>query len=184
MVKRVLPLLLLALAACDDPFGPQYWNPAPQSVTMFSASRAEYVGLVSAVDLASDPVRAMSIEAPGATGNWDFVLVDGPGGLQLMSAEGFDGLTSRARIAVIENAAFLDIREAPRDTARYTVGPVPLRTGVVYVIRSRRSVCGFTSGVRYAKMQPVEIDQERGIFRAAIVRNPYCDDRALVPPED
>lgn len=181
---RMLPVLALAAAACGDPYGPQPWNPLPQSVTVFSASRAEYVGLVSAIDLVNEPVRAISIEAPGATGNWDFVLMDGPNNtLQLVPAAAFEGITSRARIAVIENRDFLDIREAPRDTALYTAAPVTLRTGVVYVVRSRRGVCGFTTGVRYAKMQPVEIDPARGVFRAAIVRNPFCDDRSLVPPE-
>jgi hypothetical protein len=183
VMKRLVPLLVLALVACDDPYGPQWWSPTPQSVTMYSASRAEYVGLVSALDLATDPIRPIAIEAPGATGNWDVVLLDGPDGLQLASAEGFEGLSSRAGIAVLEGTAFLDVRAAPRDTSAYTTGPVLLRTGVVYIIRSRRASCGFAAGVRYAKLQPVEIDRERGVFRAAIVRNPFCDDRALIPPE-
>jgi hypothetical protein len=182
-LKRWAPLLVLVMTACSDPWGPQFWNPAPQPVTLFSASRAEWVGMVSAIDLANEPVRAIAIEAPGATGNWDVVLVDGPNGLTLLPAESMDGLASRARIAVIEGVAFADLREAPRDTARYTAGPVSLRTDVVYVIRSRSAVCGYTAGVRYAKLQPVEIDQQRGIFRAFVVRNPFCDDRALVPPE-
>ncbi|CAN5836057.1 hypothetical protein BH23GEM9_BH23GEM9_02900 [soil metagenome] len=183
--KRLLPLLALIAVACSDPFGPQFWNPAPWPVTMYSASRTEYVGLGSAVDFTQDPVSTISIEAPGATGNWDVVLVDQPGGgLALLSAQVLSGFTSRARIAVIEDRAFLDVREAPRDTAAYSVGPVALRTGVVYVIRTRRGSCGFTTGHRYAKMQPIEIDTARGIFRAVVVRNPFCDDRALVPPAD
>jgi hypothetical protein len=76
------------------------------------------------------------------------------------------------------------VTEAPRDTAAYSQSPVQLRTDVVYVLRSRRAPCGFTSGHRYAKMQPIELDHARGIYRFAVVRNPYCDDRALVPPQD
>jgi hypothetical protein len=182
--RRVLLLVVLFAAGCSDPFGPRFWNATPQSVTVFSASRPEYVGLVSAVDVANDPIQAISIEAPGATGNWDFVLVDrAGGGLALVPAGALDGVTSRARIAVIEGAAFLDIREAPRDTALYSADAVALRPGVVYVIRTRRAACGFGSGSFYAKMQPLEIDEARGVFRAAIVRNPICDDRSLVPPE-
>jgi hypothetical protein len=185
-VNRQLRLVAVAavvvVAACDDPFGPQPWNPTPETLTLYSASRAEYTGLVSALDLASDPVSVVAIEAPGATGQWDVVLVDGPGGLALAPVGLFSAGTSRAAIAVIENRAFIDVDEAPRDEAAYSQEPVPLRANVVYVIRSRRSSCGFTTGVRYAKMQPVEIDQERGIYRFAVVRNPFCDDRALVPP--
>lgn len=181
-LTRWVPLLVLAMTACQDPYGPQWWSPAPQSVMMFSASRAEYVGLVSAMDLANEPVRAISIEAPGATGNWDVVLIDTPSGLALQPAEGLEGLASRARIAILENVTFDLVTEAPRDTLRYTAGPVPVRQGAVYVIRSRRTACGFTTGVRYAKVQPVRIDHERGMFLAQVVRNPFCDDRALVPP--
>lgn len=185
-VNRQLRLVAVAavvvVAACDDPFGPQPWNPTPETLTLFSASRTEYTGLVSALDLASDPVSVVAIEAPGATGQWDVVLVDGPGGLALAPVGLFGGGTSRAAIAVIENRAFIDVEEAPRDEAAYSQEPVALRENVVYVIRSRRSNCGFTTGVRYAKMQPVEIDQVRGIYRFAVVRNPFCDDRALVPP--
>jgi hypothetical protein len=87
-------------------------------------------------------------------------------------------------MAVLEGRDFLELREAPRDTALYTAGPVPLRTGVVYVVRSRRAQCGFSTGQRYAKMMAAEVDVERGTAQLAIVRNPFCDDRALVPPAD
>jgi hypothetical protein len=184
-ILRILPLAAaLAMTACDDPFGPQFWNPAPWEVTLYSASRAEYIGLVSAVDIVSDPVQGISIEAPGATGQWDLVLVDQPGGLALAPVGAVGGTPSRAGIAVIQGQAFIDVAEAPRDADAYSQQPVLLQTGVVYVIRSRRANCGFTTGVRYAKVQPIEIDQQRGIFRFAVVRNPYCDDRALVPPQN
>lgn len=182
-LRLLVVLMALSTAACEDPYGPRAWNPAPSTLLLYSASRVEYTGMVSAFDLASDPVMPLAIEAPGATGNWDFVLVDQPGGLALAPAGALDGLTARARIGVIEGRAFLDVREAPRDTAAYGTSPQPLRTGVVYVMRSRRSNCGFTTGVRYAKLQLLELDQARGTASMAIVRNPYCDDRSLVPPE-
>lgn len=180
-----IPLVaVLTLAACDDPFGPQVWDGTPATMTLYSASRAEYVGLVSALDIVSQPVTPVSIEAPGALGNWDLVLLDGPDGLMFSSSStAFEGAPTGARIAMITNTAFVDVTEAPSDTAAYTFGPVPLRTDAVYVIRSRRSGCGFTSGVRYAKLQPIEIDLARGTFRFAVVRNPYCEIRSLVPPE-
>jgi hypothetical protein len=180
---RYFPIVaILAVTACDDPFGPQLWNAEPVAVTLYSASRAEYVGMVSALDLAADPVAAVAIEAPGASGNWDMVLIDTDGGLSFAPAGALPGFTSRARIAVIENQSFIQVTEAPRDTAAYTINPVRLRTDVVYVIRSRSANCGFSAGVRYAKVQPIEVDVVRGIFRFAVVRNPYCEDRSLVPP--
>jgi hypothetical protein len=182
-LRLFIPLLALAVAACDDPFGPQIWSATPYTLTVYSASRAEYTGLVSAFDLTSDPVLPISIEAPGATGNWDFVLIEQQNGLALLPGGALEGLVSRARIGVIEGRDFLTVAEAPRDTAAYSAGPVALRTGVVYVMRSRRSNCGFTTGHRYAKMQVLEVDQARGVAHMAIVRNPYCDDRSLVPPE-
>jgi hypothetical protein len=174
---------LVALTACADPFGPQPWNPNPIEITLYSASRPQLTGMASALDLAADPVAAIAIETPGATGRWDFVLIDGPAGLQLAPAGALGGIASRAAIATITDRAFIDITEAPRDTAAYSMQPVTLRTDVVYVLRSRRAICGFTTGLRYAKMQPIEVDAVRGIYRFAIVRNPYCDDRALVPPQ-
>ncbi|HSJ24995.1 MAG TPA: hypothetical protein VK929_10025 [Longimicrobiales bacterium] len=180
---RYIPLAaVLVLAACDDPFGPQPWNPNPVEITLYSASRPAYIGLVSALDLATDPVGTIAIEAPGATGQWDVVLVDGPGGLSLAPASSFEGLSSMAAIATLEGQAFIDVEEAPRESAAYSTEPVLLRTDVIYIIRSRRAPCGFTTGPRYAKVQPIEIDEEQGIFRFAILRNPFCDDRALVPP--
>jgi hypothetical protein len=180
---RLIPLVAL-LAACDDPFGPRFWSPAAETVALFSISRTEYTGMVSAVDLVADPVRAVPIEAPGATGNWDFALADPAtgSGLVLVPAGELTGVDARSRIAVLRGVNFLDVAEAPRDTMAYSAGPVALEAGVVYVVRSRRGPCGFTTGHRYAKMLPVEIDVARGIARLAIIRNPYCDDRSLIPP--
>jgi hypothetical protein len=54
----------------------------------------------------------------------------------------------------------------------------------VYIVRSRRASCGgVSSGYRYAKLRPVEIDVAAGTYRFEIVRNPYCDNRSFVPPE-
>jgi hypothetical protein len=179
---RIIPLVAL-FAACQDPYGPRFWSAAPVEVGLYSVSRLEYTGLPSALDVVSDPVRGVAIEVAGATGNWDLVLADGQAsGLVLLPAAEIDN-QSRARIAVLRNVDFLDVREAPRDTALYSAGPVPLETGVIYVVRSRRGPCGFTTGYRYAKMMPVGVDHASGLARFAVVRNPYCDDRSFVPPD-
>jgi len=183
-LKRYIPVLVVLLAACDDPFGPGSWIAVQDTLTMYSASRAQYVGMGSAVDAVSDPVAVLPIEVPGATGNWDFALIEDANGLQLAPAGSFTGLEdNRARIAVLEGQSFATLEEAPSDTSRYSAAPVRARTGVVYVLRTRKGGCGLSTGYRYAKMQAVEVDAARGIFRFYITRNPYCDDRSLVPPD-
>ena len=183
-LKRFLPLVFVMLAACDDPFGPNVWFALQDTVTLYSASRAQYVGLGSALDAVADPVTALPIEIPGATGNWDFALIEDANGLALAPAGAFSGLeASRARIAVIEGQRFETLEEAPSDTTRYSAAPVPVRMDVVYVLRTRKATCSFTTGYRYAKIKPIHVDAARGTFRFVVTRNPYCDDRSLVPPE-
>lgn len=184
-LKQLLPLVVLIASACDDPFGPSIWDDTPQEILIYSASRAEYIGQVSAVDIANTTaVIALPIEAPGLTGNWDFALTDHEGGLALVSAAAFEGVESRARIGVDSTRAFDDVREAMRDTAQYTVNPVPVELGNVYIVRSRRASCGVSSGYRYAKLQATAINVAAGTLEFEIVRNPYCDNRSFVPPEE
>ncbi|MBR9990735.1 MAG: hypothetical protein KFH98_13325 [Gemmatimonadetes bacterium] len=184
-LKRLIPLTVLIVAACDDPFGPAMWNATPDTVLVYSASRAEYIGRASALDITSVPVAVLPLEAPGVTGNWDIALTDGAGGLALVPASAFPGLESRSRIGVVSGALLADVTQAPRDTASYTVEPVPVRLGDVYIIRSRRASCGgASSGYRYGKLRPVTIDEAAGTLRFEIVVNPYCDNRSFVPPEE
>ena len=85
-LKRLIPLVVLIVAACDDPFGPAFWDATPDTVVLYSASRAEFIGRPSAVDITSIPVAALPIESPAITGNWDFALTDLNGGLALVPA--------------------------------------------------------------------------------------------------
>jgi hypothetical protein len=75
--------------------------------------------------------------------------------------------------------------EAPGDTAAYLREPVAIRDGAIYVVRSRRVGC-FTggTGVYYAKLQAIAVDPVAGTFEFAVVRNPNCNNRALIPPQD
>lgn len=184
-LKRLIPLAVLIVAACDDPFGPAIWNARPDTVLIYSASRAEHIGRASAVDITTLPVAPLPLEAPGVTGNWDIALTDLDGGLAIVPASAFEGLESRARIGVVPNSELDDVTQAPRDTAEFTVDPLPLREGDVYLIRSRRATCGGGSaGYRYGKLRPVAIDEAAGTLRFEIVVNPFCDNRSFVPPEE
>src|SRR5690606_30484487 len=164
-LKRLMPLAVLIVAACDDPYGPAMWSARPDTVLIYSASRPEHIGRASAVDITSLPVSPLPIEAPGVTGNWDVALTDLDGGLAIIPASAFAGLESRARIGVDTVRSFENVTEAPRDTAAFTVEPLPLREGVVYLIRSRRASCGgLSAGYRYGKLRPVAIDVAAGTF--------------------
>jgi hypothetical protein len=192
-LKRLVPLAVLMVAACDDPFGPAVWDATPDTILIYSASRAEYLGRGSAIDIASVPVSVLPLEAPAVTGNWDFTLTDVAGGLALTPASAFQGLESRARVGVLSNRELEDVTQAPRDTTAsvvdgwsgFGVQPVLLRQGDVYIVRSRRASCGgASSGSRYAKLRPVAIDVAAGTLSFEIVRNPFCDNRSFVPPEE
>ena len=186
-LKRLIPLAVLIVAACDDPFGPTVWDATPDTLTLFSASRPEYLGLVSAVDITQfGGVVPLPIEAPGVTGNWDFALTDLDGGLALVPASAFAGLESRSRIGVLpDTITWEEVTQAPRDTTEFGVDPLPLVAGSVYVVRSRRASCGgVSSGFRYGKLRAVEINVAAGTYRFEIVRNPLCDNRSFVPPEE
>lgn len=173
----------LSLGGCGDPFGPLTWDATPATASIWSASRLELLGRPSAFDfaLSAGPVY---IEGQGATASWDVVLVDHEGSLALAPASYF-GQNLRVGIATRPNSTLADVRRAPSDTAAYLREPVRVELGTVYVIRTRVDVCesGYTSGTRYAKLQPVTIDQQGGSLTFELVRNPYCSNRNFIPPD-
>jgi hypothetical protein len=182
ILRYFILVVALAQTACDDPFGPRAWFAVPDTVLLHSLSRPELIGQASAFDFVSE--LRVPVEAPGVTGQWDIALVDEGGGLALVPAGAFGGFSSRAAIAVTSAQQLVDVLEAPRDTAAYRSTAVRIQPNVVYVVRTRRSDCGFgTSGFRYAKLRAVEIDPGSGRLRFEYVRNPFCNDRSLVPPE-
>jgi hypothetical protein len=177
-------LVAASLAACDDAFGPRFWDPTPDTVEIYSVSRAELFGFPSAYDIVQ--LRSVLVESPAATGQWDFLLAEENGEFLLVPAGAFGGIVSRAGIASVTADSLGGIDNAPSDSARFSTQPVVIRPGAFYVLRTRRETCegGFGSGVRYGKMHALSVDAARGVFRFAIVRNPFCNDRSLIPPED
>ena len=179
-----LPLLAapLLLGACDDPFAAQPWDESPDTLTLYSGARSEYTGMRSALDLWN--VTTVPIEVQGATGQWDFLLTEEGGRLAFVSASVVPNLDSRAGIATTDATTLEELRRAPGESAAYVQTAVPLVEGAIYVARSRRLSCGFVTGSRYGKFKVTSLDAARGIVEIAVVRNPYCDDRDLFPPED
>ncbi|HEX2167921.1 MAG TPA: hypothetical protein VHG09_11875 [Longimicrobiales bacterium] len=184
-LKRLIPLAVLIVAACEDPYGPALWDATPDTLLIYSASRPVHVGRVSAVDITRQPALTLPLEAPGVTGQWDIALTDFNGELALAPASAFEGVESRSRIGVDTTRTFENLTEAPRDTLQFGVEPLPLRQGDVYIVRSRRASCGGVSaGYRYGKLRPITIDEAAGTLTFELVVNPYCDNRSFVPPEE
>jgi hypothetical protein len=183
VLAAFLPLLL---AACEDEFT-QDWTATPDTVELFSLSRPELIGRPSAFDFVPAPVfgTPIAVENPSATGRWDVAVVDQGNTLAFLPAGGFTGLSSRAAIAEITASTTLEeLREAPGDTAQFKSTAVTARVGRIYVVRTRREECPFSSaGVRYAKLEVLEVNAPAGTLRFRVITNPYCNSRTLIPPD-
>jgi hypothetical protein len=170
------------LAACETGLEPEPWNDTPVDVSLFSASLAGEIGRPSAYDVISN--ATVKLETPGSTGTFDIVLATEGNQLVLIPAGALQGQNSRAGIATITGQTFESLLKAPSDTAAYASTPVPIQAGGVYVVRTRRFSCSFTTAVNYAKIKVLAIDVPTGAASFSVVRNPYCNDRSFVPPED
>lgn len=181
-----LPLLAAAvtMTACDDPFANQPWSAAPDTLTLYSAGRVEYAGIPAALNIAGSRVSVVAIDQAGAATEWDFLLNEESGALVFVPSSVIPGVESRAGIVKSEETTLEAVTRAPSGSDAYESEAVTLELNAIYVLRSRRAGCGFTSGSNYGKMKVVALDVALGTARLAVVRNPYCDDRDLVPPED
>jgi hypothetical protein len=176
----------LLLAACDDGIGPLQWAATPDTFTIFSVSRAELLGKPAALDVAGAVVRTVVVESAAEAGTWDFALAEHSGVFVMLPASVVPQLDERVGIATMTETSLEAVAEAPGDTARYAREAVPIQPGTVYVIRSRRDQCGGFggTGVRYAKLKALSLDATTGSFEFEVVRNPFCNDRRLIPPDD
>ena len=170
------------IIACDDDLGLDDWSAIPDTVTIFSLSREDLIGMPSAYDFVEHRLR--EVESPGATGNWDVALRHEANQLVLVPAGGFEGQQSRAGLALIPNTTFEELSEAPGDTAAFTRSPAFVQAGQVYAVRTRRASCGFSVGVRYGKLKIINVDPTDGTLTFESIVNPFCNDRSLIPKED
>lgn len=181
-----LAIAALVFIGCEDPYGPEDWEAVPDTVSLFSLSRPEHQNLPSGYDLLPGyNGQRLAVEIAGASGNWDFALIDGEGTLQLIPAGINKELASGAGIALLDEGDFDEVKRVPGDPSRYKdAEAVPLELGRVYAVRSR-SYYAYTGEncMLYGKLAPVEIDLDEGELRFEIIRNPNCNDRSLVPPK-
>lgn len=175
-------MVTAAAAGCGDSLGPGNWDATVDTIALYAVERPDLQGLPDAYDFVNDRLRVL--EDIGSGTEWDIALSDaGSGAFDLLTPGTIVGQEPSAGIALVADKTFEEIDRAPRDTARYqTTEPVALVSGTVYVIRSRvdaRSGCE-----RFSKMELVDTDPARGVARLRFTRNPFCDDRALVPPDE
>lgn len=173
--------LLLGFSACDDnPFLIR-WEENPDTVLLYSLARPE-LNLLSGFDF----VRRVSvrIESPSSADQWDLAL-DTQNGDLVFLPPGALGVTSSARVAVMEGSDFEDVRRAPSDSTAYVSDkPVPVALGTTYVIRTRQSVGVYgQSCLYYGKFQPLAKDLEAGSVTFQFDVSPVCNDRKLFPPK-
>jgi hypothetical protein len=181
-LRLLVPALLLA-TACGDGLGPQTWDATPDTTVLYSITRPELIGQPSAYDFVS--LVRITLEAATATGNWDAAVAEQNGEFVFVPAGNFPGITSRAAISTTTSATLEALTRAPGDTSAYSRLPVVLRPGTVYAVRSRLASCLSigTAGTFYAKFQVISIDAAAGAVRLAAVRNPYCNNRSLIPED-
>lgn len=178
----ILPLASVALGACEDTTGFQI-NPLISTDTVEVAAPEEGSLLPTALDVTSSsgfigggrfPERAQH------AGEWDFAIRERDGALVFVPA-GALGLDSRAAITrPLEGRTFDEVDEAPGPGSFVADSAVVIEVGAVYVARSRDIVCGFSSSLQYAKLQPLEVDLAAGTVRLRIQTNERCGDPRLV----
>lgn len=171
------------LAGCDDSIGPRPWSLIPDTVTLYSLSRPEHFGLPSAYDFSAfsaGGAHAVVVEAPGSTGQWDIVVIDGATELELAPAGMFEGIAATPAMALITGQTFEELAKAPRDESAYNDStPVSAAPGLIYVVRSRQ----VSSCVFYAKIEMLEQDFTVGTLTFRRMSNINCNDRSLIPPD-
>jgi hypothetical protein len=173
-------LVLLAATipnlACDT-FEPT-WFGIPTEASLHSLARAEFVGLESAYDFVGQ--RPVIVEQPKFQDPYDFdiALTEIDGEFHVLPAGMFEGFPIEPGVlADSSGTTFEQLTTAPRE-GYVTDEPIPLRTGWVYAVQTRRDFRGCRM---YGKFEVVSLDPA-GIAVIRALRNPLCNDRNLVPP--
>ena len=168
----------LALAGCEDAFGPQDWAAIAHSdsVTLYSLSRAEHATRPGGYDAIS--LNPLVIENAGVPAfSYDFLLAeDDAGALVFLPTGYFPDATVRPGILRVDTASFAGFRRAPREDY-VEEEPVPVEVGGVYAIRTRTTARGCPL---YGKLEVLAATAE-GTVDFRILRNPNCGDRDLLP---
>lgn len=155
------------------------WMPVEDTVQIFSLAEAEFTDYPAAFDFYNR--TRVVVERPLNSNPFvfDMALSELDGELVLLPAGVFATFDISPGLAIDSTSAFDALAQAPRD-GYVTDAAVPVRTDVVYTVRTRRDGRGCT---RYGKFEVLEVATEGYIiFRQ--VRNSLCNDRELIPPDE
>lgn len=172
--------VVLPAACSDDPFTVR-WEANPDTVRLFALSHPA-PNLPSAFDFfPRTPVR---IEAPTTGGSWD-VAVDVRAGGFVWLPPGALGIVSQSALATMDGETFASAERAPADRSEYVSdAPIPIATGQVYAVRTRRHPGLFgTQCNYYGKIEPLEVDVDARIVVFQFDVSRACNNRNLVPPD-
>lgn len=179
VVSAFVLAALPALTACgEDPFALN-WTAQPDTAVLHSLA-APLLNTYSGYDFNDRiPIRVV---APNTSGGWDIAL-DTRAGRLVFIAPGALGIVDEALILRLPDTDYEEVTKAPSDTTLYTASEPLLVDGEsTYVIRTREDLDRFGRRcVFWAKLQPLEVDQEQETVRFLFDRNPICNDRNLVP---
>jgi hypothetical protein len=181
IVGPVLGLLLAATVPLTGCEGFQFqWVAIEDSVTLYSLARTEYMAQPGAYDFYSRTPVVVEETYRGDPEIFDMALSEQAGELVLLPAGLFATLDINPGIAMDSSGTtFEELAKAPRD-GYVTDSPVPVRTDVIYTVRTRTDRSGCS---RYGKFQILEADPQ-GVLTFRQIRNNLCNDRELIPPEE
>lgn len=168
----------LSAAACDNPYEIDWSNAVPDTVTLYSLSRGEYVGYPSVFDFVTG--FAGAIEDINIAGGWDLGFVETEEGASFLLPGALEGHAPQAMMQAIPGYVFEDVTRAP--TQGYDSAMVALHVGTVYALRTRNVRGSGGTPCRFAaKLEPLELDTLRGFLRFHYLVNPNCGSRDLSP---
>ena len=170
----------LALAGCEDAFGPIEWPNRPDTLTLYSLARSEHLTKPGALDVVGDQAgpRTVILEHVGEQAfAFDLALTEDDTGAFVFLPTGYFP-DANARPGILRDttgATFEGLSRAPREDY-VEEEPVPVETGAVYVVRTR-TLSGCT---RYGKIEVLAANAD-GTVELQAIRNPNCSDRNLLP---
>jgi hypothetical protein len=180
--------LLIGLVACNDPNSIEI-NPLIVDDTVALAVPGVDASVGTALDIVSIPNTrkvggARFPERAADAAQWDFALRREDGELVLVPSGTFGFASGSGITRPITDRTFDQVTEAPSSrSAVVTDSAVVLRSGAVYVARSRQIPCGFGGASQYARIEAVALDPAAGTARLRVATNEVCNDIRLTPKE-
>lgn len=167
----------MGAAGCDDPFEDRERDNFEGAATLYSLSRAEWLGYPAGLVLLARAPGPVVVESANSNG-WDLALSEDEGGFILVPAGAFN-TQSASGIRTYTGRSWEDVTEAPEDGDTFNDSTaVPLNSNAVYVVRSRSS----GSCIYFSKVRATEVDETEGTVRFEYLMNPNCNARDLQPP--